>query len=176
ALLPRTEKPRGYVVIGAGVFGAWTAYHLLSAGHKVTLLDQYGSASSRASSGGETRIIRCAYGPDEVYSRMAQRSLGIWSAFFRETKRDLLRRIGVLWMSKPNNMYAQQSREVLQRIGARFLDISANELARRYPQIHLDAGTVAIYEPESGALLARQAVHAVVSAFAGRGGTYRLAK
>lgn len=176
ALLPRAEKPRTYAVIGAGVFGAWTAYHLLSAGHKVVLLDQYGPASSRASSGGETRIIRCAYGPDEVYSRMAQRSLGLWSAFFQETKRDLLRGVGVLWMSKPGNVYAEQSRDVLRRIGARFVDFSASELGRRYPQIHIDPDAVAIFEPESGALLARQAVHAVVAAFAGRGGIYRFAK
>ena len=40
-------------VIGAGVFGAWTAHHLLNAGHKVTLVDAYGPANARASSGGE---------------------------------------------------------------------------------------------------------------------------
>src|SRR5689334_17642256 len=74
ALLPRTENPATYAIIGAGVFGAWTAYTLVSAGHQVILLDEYGPASSRASSGGESRIIRCAYGPDEVYTRMAKRS------------------------------------------------------------------------------------------------------
>ncbi len=165
ALLPRSETPQTYAVIGAGVFGAWTAYHLLSAGHKVTLLDQYGPASSRASSGGETRIIRCAYGPDEIYSRMAKRSLALWSGFFRETGRNFLRRTGVLWMSKPGNTYAEQSRETLRKVEVPFRDFSSSELARRYPQIHIDAGTVAIFEPESGALLARQAVQAVVEAF-----------
>ncbi len=175
ALLPRSETPQTYTVIGAGVFGAWTAYHLLSAGHKVALLDQYGPASSRASSGGETRIIRCAYGPDEIYSRMAKRSLALWSGFFRETGKNFLRRTGVLWMSKPGNTYAEQSRETLRKVQVPFRDFSSSELARRYPQIHIDAGTVAIFEPESGALLARQAVQAVVEAFVARGGVHRLA-
>lgn len=172
-LAAASQKPQVYAVIGAGVFGAWTAYHLLAAGHKVILLDEYGPASSRASSGGETRIIRCAYGPDEVYTRMAKRSLTLWSNFCEQTGLDLLRRIGVLWIALPNNEYAQQSRETLQKVGAQFEDISATDLARRYPQIQSESGAVAIYEPESGALMARQAVQAVVEQFVKHGGVYR---
>jgi hypothetical protein len=89
-LVHTSQAPKTYVVIGAGVFGAWTAYHLLAAGHKVILVDQYGPANSRASSGGETRIMRCSYGPDEIYTRMAQRSLALWSNFFAHTGRNLL--------------------------------------------------------------------------------------
>ncbi len=175
ALLPHAERPSSYVVIGAGVFGAWTAYTLLTAGHKVILLDQYGPASSRASSGGETRIIRCSYGPDEVYTRMAWHSLSLWSSFFERTGRSLLHRTGVLWMAKPSNTYAQQSRETLRKVQVPFRDLSAADLARLYPQIHTDSGVVAIFEPDSGALMARQAVDAVVEAFVKNGGTYGLA-
>src|SRR5947209_5959493 len=139
-LLEATPKPQTYAVIGAGVFGAWTAYSLHSQGHRVILLDEYGPASSRASSGGETRIIRCAYGPDEVYTRMAKRSLTLWSDFFGGTHRNLLRRTGVLWMAKSDNVYAQQSREMLRREGVPFRDLSASELARLYPQIHPEPG------------------------------------
>ncbi len=174
-LLPRSDKPSTYAVIGAGVFGAWTAYTLVSAGHKVILLDQYGPASSRASSGGETRIIRCAYGPDEVYTRMARRSLMLWSKFFEHVGRNLFHGSGVLWMAKPDNIYAEQSRQTLRKVQVPFRDLSAEDLTRLYPQIRTDPGTVAIFEPESGALMARQAVHSVVEAFIARGGTYRLA-
>ena len=44
------------VVVGAGVFGVWTAYHLNHLGVKVTLLDAYGPGNSRASSGGEHKV------------------------------------------------------------------------------------------------------------------------
>ncbi|HLW77547.1 MAG TPA: FAD-dependent oxidoreductase, partial [Bryobacteraceae bacterium] len=62
-------QQRGYdaIVIGAGVFGAWTAYFLRKSGASVLLLDAYGAANARASSGGESRIIRMGYGADEVY-------------------------------------------------------------------------------------------------------------
>ena len=39
-------------VIGAGVFGCWTAHHLLQAGKKVLLIDQYGASNSRARGAG----------------------------------------------------------------------------------------------------------------------------
>ena len=61
------------VVVGAGVFGAWTAHHLRAAGAQVTLIDQYGPANPRASSGDHSRILRCGYGADEIYSRFARR-------------------------------------------------------------------------------------------------------
>ena len=152
ALGPAGGKQQTYAVVGAGVFGAWTAHYLLQAGHKVVLLDEYGPASSRASSGGESRIIRCAYGPDEVYTRMAKRSLAVWSEFFGQAHRNLLHRAGVLWFANPGNEYAQQSRETLRKIDVPFRDLSFEELRRSYPQVHLPEGTVAIFEPDSGAL------------------------
>src|SRR6185295_5579270 len=54
------SKTYDSVVIGAGVFGAWTAWHLLRAGQRVLLIDKYGPANARASSGGQTRVIRMA--------------------------------------------------------------------------------------------------------------------
>ena len=173
ALAPPAATPRAYAVIGAGVFGAWTAHYLLRAGHKVTLIDEYGPASSRASSGGESRIIRCAYGPDEVYTRMAKHALTLWSDFFAQRHRNLLLRIGVLWFASPGNQYAAESRETLRKVQVAFRDLSFAELEHSYPQIRLPSGTTAIFEPESGALMARAAVQAVVADFVERGGTYR---
>ncbi|HVH58059.1 MAG TPA: FAD-dependent oxidoreductase, partial [Vicinamibacterales bacterium] len=56
-------------VVGAGAFGAWIAHALIHRGWQVTLVEQYGPANSRASSGGETRIIRSGYGSIALYSR-----------------------------------------------------------------------------------------------------------
>ena len=173
ALVPAGATAATYAVVGAGVFGAWTAHYLLKAGHKVILIDEYGPASSRASSGGESRIIRCAYGPDEVYTRMAKRSLGLWSDFFAQTHRNFLQRIGVLWFATPRNEYSEQSRETLRKVQVPFRDLSFSELQHSYPQIHVSSGTTAILEPDSGALMAREAVHSVVADFVARGGIYR---
>jgi glycine/D-amino acid oxidase-like deaminating enzyme len=164
------------VVAGAGVFGAWIAYTLHRAGYQVTLLDPYGPAHSRASSGGESRIIRCSYGAVEIYTRMAQRSLAVWSDFLAATHRaHLLQRTGVLWLTEPGDAHAEASRVVLRKAGVDFEDLSPDELRRRYPQIHVPARIGAIFERNAGALLARQAVQTVVQEFVRLGGTYRQA-
>src|SRR3954453_5987516 len=146
-----TASPKTYAVIGAGTFGAWTAYHLRRAGHSVTLFDEYGPANSRASSGGESRIIRASYGKDEVYTRMAIRSLALWDAFFARAGRNLLHRTGVLWMAKHDNAYADESRDALRKFGVEYQDLSPAELRKRYPQIHAGEDVGAIFEPNSGA-------------------------
>src|SRR5688500_11163886 len=84
-------------VIGAGVFGAWTAHHLLAAGHKVTLIDAHGPAHSRASSGGESRMTRAAYGKDAVYTRMARDSLPQWKALGQTSGLPIFHETGVLF-------------------------------------------------------------------------------
>ena len=83
-------------VIGAGVFGSWTAWHLARAGKAVLLVDAWGAAHNRASSGGESRIIRMGYGADEIYTHMSMRSLAAWHGLFRETKQPLFHPTGVL--------------------------------------------------------------------------------
>src|SRR5215472_3670240 len=86
-------------VIGAGAFGGWTALHLLERGARVTLLDAWGPGNSRASSGGETRIMRGAYGADQPYTKMAARAMALWTKYERLWKRRFLHRVGVLWMA-----------------------------------------------------------------------------
>ena len=78
AVAGRARASPRVVVVGAGAFGGWTALFLLRSGAKVTLLDAWGPGNSRASSGGETRVIRATYGPDRVYVRMVARALELW--------------------------------------------------------------------------------------------------
>ena len=83
----RKRKTYDVVVVGAGVFGAWIALHLARRGQRVLLVDAYGPANSRASSGGESRIIRMGYGADELYTRWAKRSLVQWKELFASIRR-----------------------------------------------------------------------------------------
>ncbi len=157
------SKTYDAVVVGAGVFGAWTAWHLLRAGQRVLMVDQYGPASARASSGGETRVIRMAYGPDEIYTRMSQQSLLGWKDFFaRIAEPGLFRETGVLWLATAEDVSAAESVDVLARNGIRHQMLDHYELAQRYPQIVVPPYYSAIFEPDSGALFARRAVQAVV--------------
>ena len=52
-----TGKTFDTIIVGAGVFGAWTAWHLSRAGQSVALVDAWGPGNVRSSSGGESRVI-----------------------------------------------------------------------------------------------------------------------
>ena len=96
-------------VVGAGVFGAWTATHLLRAGHRVTLIDSWGPAHSRASSGGESRLTRGAYGKDAIYTRMALDSLPEWKALSADSGLPIFHECGVLFFFPTEEPYFRDS-------------------------------------------------------------------
>ncbi|MGH9832072.1 MAG: FAD-dependent oxidoreductase [Blastocatellia bacterium] len=159
-------------VIGAGVFGSWTAYHLQQAGLRVAVIDAYGAANSRASSGGESRIIRMGYGADEIYTRWAHRALPLWREFSDWVGQKLFHGAGVLWMARENDPYTVATLATLRKVGVKFEQLRRDELDHRYPQINFGDISRAIYEPESGALMARRAVQSVVEFVAQNGADY----
>jgi monomeric sarcosine oxidase len=167
------SKSYDAAVIGAGVFGSWIAYYIQRAGLSVALVDAYGAANSRASSGGESRIIRMGYGADEIYTRWSHRSLALWREFFADTGRqELFHQTGVLLIARENDPRIIATRSALERTGMIFEFLHRDELERRYPQIDFGEEPCAIYEPMSGALMARRAVQSVADFVARNGGDY----
>jgi glycine/D-amino acid oxidase-like deaminating enzyme len=148
------------VVVGAGVFGAWTAFHLKRGGARVLLIDQHGAGNSRSSSGGETRIIRMSYGSSEIYTRSSMNSLEQWKAVCPH----LFHKTGVLVTAEPADPYLIDTRGVLSRCGVRHERLQARDIRKRFPRISLDPASEGVWEPESGVLMARRAVQAVVEA------------
>jgi sarcosine oxidase len=161
-------------VIGAGVFGAWSARFMRKSGAKVLLVDAYGPGNSRSSSGGESRIIRMGYGADEIYTRFAMRSLPLWKELFAETSRpELFHKTGVLWIATDKYQYAIDSLATLQNNGVGCEQLTVRDLRRRYPQISFEDEAWGIFEPHSGVLMARRAVRAVVDQAIAAGVDYR---
>src|SRR5258708_24634719 len=155
------QKTFGVAVIGAGVFGAWTAWHLARRGERVVLIDACGPAHSRASYGGESRIIRMGYGADEIYTRWSQRSLVQWKELFAARSQEaLFQETGVLWLSGGDDARFRQTAATLTRCGVPFEQMDVGALEKRFPQIGLAGITAGLLEPHTGALMARRAVAA----------------
>lgn len=146
------------VVIGAGVFGAWIARNLIRQGQSVALVDQYGAANSRASSGGESRIIRVGYGSDEIYTIWALRSLETWAEFAGSRGKDLFVNTGMLWMAHDDDSQTKATKETLNKFGIPHDELDRRDLEERWPQISFGEVSWGIFEPASGALMARRAV------------------
>lgn len=164
------------MVVGAGVLGAWTAYTLVRSGARVLLADAYGAGNSRSSSSGETRIIRMGYGADEIYTRWSQRALQLWREFDAATGARIFHRTGVLWIAHECAQNAQDTIAALARSGISHKTLLRAEIERRFPQIAMAEGEFGIYEPESGALMARRGVQRVVEEFQRLGGSYQIAE
>ncbi len=161
-------------VIGAGAFGGWTALYLLRRGARVTLVDAWGPGNSRASSGGETRVIRGTYGPNQPYTKMAARATQLWKENQQRWKLMLMHQTGVLWMvTAGDDHFERESLPVLRDAGIAYQELSIQEMAGRWPQINLEGVHWGIYEPEGGFLTARVACQAVLDGFLAEGGEYR---
>ena len=168
-----TKKTYDAVVVGAGVFGVWTAYHLQRSGRSVLLLDSFGAANARSSSGDESRVIRMGYGSDELYTHYALRSLSIWQELFAvRSCQDLFQRTGLLCMGKKNDLYMLETKRVLKSANLRIEEFHADELPRRYPQFNARDIEWATLEVDSGVLLASRAVNAVLDRYKAIGGEY----
>jgi glycine/D-amino acid oxidase-like deaminating enzyme len=163
------------IVVGAGVFGACTARALQRTGLKVLLLDAWGPAHARASSGGESRLTRGSYGADEVYTRMAWESLAEWRALSDGAELPLFHRAGVLFFFPTKEAYARQSIEAHRRLKLPTRLLDRGDMRRQFPMIDFAGVEMGLWEPEFGALMARRAVQTMVAEFVAAGGEYRRA-
>lgn len=171
----RAAKPGSaahVVVVGAGVFGTWTSWHLQQAGHRVTLVDAFGPANSRASSGGETRMTRAGYGKDAIYSQMALASLPHWQALSERSGLPIFHPHGVLFFFADEFEYFRDSVRVHAEMGLPTEVLDVSEMIPRWPMFDFAGVKVAIFEPQFGALMARRSVQTLSREFVRAGGEW----
>lgn len=161
-------------VVGAGAFGGWTALRLRERGCRVTLIDAWGPGNARASSGGETRILRGIYGPDRIYVQWVARSLAAWKEAESRWGVRLYHPTGALWLCGPADTYVRSSLPFLEEAGLSATEIGVGEARQRFPQVGFDGIDRVFFEETAGYLMARRACRAVAEA-AGAAGGYRQA-
>ncbi len=172
------------IVIGAGAWGAFTALNLRKAGHKVTLIDQYGAANSRATSGDETRGIRSSYGDrtltPELWTSWARKSIQKWREFDAEHAKRFGTRYffttgDVIFREKPE-AFTTRTQELWTAQGVKFEVLTNDEAMKRWPQINSANNGVVLYEPDAGVARARDSVQAAVALGRDAGVDFRLGR
>ena len=160
-----TDSPE-IVVIGAGTFGVWTAYHLSQMGAKVTLLDAYGPGNSRASSGGETRYIQTNT-DNNLYIRSAVRAYEWWKKIEAEAGEKLVLSAGYLVLSS-NEAFRQPALNRQQNLAAQGVHdmeiLNQDEIKHRWPQIYSDDIAIGAYYdggPAGSTIMARKGIPAL---------------
>ena len=173
AAFRKTAPARRVIVVGAGAFGAFSALSLRRRGAKVTLVDAWGPGNSRASSGGETRVIRAVYGPDRIYVEMVARAFELWKDNERRWNRKLYHRTGALWMVTGPDEFVRASLPLLSQLGFAYEELSPGEARRRWPQVDFEGVRWVLHEERAGYLLARASCAAAVEGFVREGGNFR---
>jgi sarcosine oxidase len=145
------------IVVGAGVMGCATAYHLAKRGRRVLLLEQFAVGNELGSSHGHSRIIRLAYDAPN-YVRLALAAYPLWRALEQESGAQLLLQIGGLDIAQPAAPTFEATRASLAEVGVPFEALDRAGIARLFPQFQLDDDTIGIYQRDAGILDAGRCV------------------
>lgn len=139
------------VIIGAGVIGCSTAYHLARAGVTdvvVVEMDQVGSGSS----GQSASMLSLQFCTDELSARMAQQAYARYMQFEEELGVSIdFKKIG--WLSLATEESAEHLLDVArmsQSLGIQTDVLTPEEVKRRYPEINTGDIVVGTYGPDDG--------------------------
>ncbi len=153
-----------YVVVGAGLAGAATAWQLAARGHQVTIVERNVPASHDASSHGSARIFRYAY-PDPFYTHAVQESKELWDVLAVNSGSRLITPAGAADFG--SERHPRLLAGVLAAAGIGHELLSAAEASARWPQIAFD--TEVLWHPDAGVIDAETAVHTMVELAVSRG-------
>ncbi|XP_004857101.1 peroxisomal sarcosine oxidase isoform X3 [Heterocephalus glaber] len=159
------------IVIGAGIQGCFTTYHLAKHGKRVLLLEQFLLPHSRGSSHGQSRIIRKVYSED-FYTQMMDECYWMWAQLERESGTPLYRKTELLLLGK-ENPELKTMQATLSRQGIEYQYLSSEELKQRFPNLRLTNEEVGLLDKTGGVLYADKALRALQDAIHQFGGTVK---
>ena len=139
------------IVVGLGGIGSGAAYWLSrSLGDRVLGLERFELGHDNGASSDHSRIIRLSYHrPD--YVRLARRAYETWAAVEAEADQRIVTITGGLDLWPPDAAIPRADyTESLAAEGVPFELLEASEIARRWPQWHLDDGTSGLWQAQGG--------------------------
>ncbi|CAG0918542.1 unnamed protein product [Notodromas monacha] len=157
------RKRFDHIIVGAGILGSWTAYHLASRGKYVLLLDQFPLPHSRGSSMGQSRGIELA-STDENWIPLLMESYPLWRQLEEETGENLFEYHDLLIITEVAGGWpVPQIDNLLQsfrtRAARRVLD--PDQVRKYYPDLHFNNTTAGFVDGSGGILLAAKILNAL---------------
>ncbi|MEU9457137.1 FAD-dependent oxidoreductase [Streptomyces sp. NPDC048277] len=146
-----------FIVIGAGLAGASTAWHLSARGHQVTVLERAEPGNPLASSHGSARIFRYAY-PNPLYTGLVVRARRGWDELERVSGAELLTEVGSVDHGDLRDPYRLAAGLAAHDIEHDIL--TAAEASERWPYLRFD--TDVLWHPGAGVLDAIGSVQAML--------------
>jgi len=161
-------------VVGAGIAGVMTALELARRGERVELIDRWEPGHSRASSTDYNRIIRAISGRDSFYTRWAMESRLRWLEMQAEIGQTLYYECGTVILATEGHCdWEDATSETFDKVGVPYHKFTQADVSARFPQFDATSIGYALYEPQSGMIMAHRGVLAGVELFKRAGGTLR---
>jgi sarcosine oxidase len=161
------------IVVGLGTMGAAAALTLADRGQKVLGFDAYRPPHPLGSHHGESRIIRKAYYEHPSYVPLIERSYALWSALETRANSRLMTKTGGLMIGQPESGLVSGALQSARQHKLPHAFLSQQDMRDRFPVFQLDAGMVAVHEPDAGILYPEQCVQTFLNLAALRGATLR---
>ena len=159
------------MIVGAGVFGASLAWLLARDGVAVTLVDRFEPGDPRATSGGESRLIRCGHGPDgDVHGLRAPRTGALARARGGVRRGGCMVECGLVWMAHARGRVRGRERHDHGGAGDPLRAARArHRRATTSPSFGAGGLAFLFHEPEAGVLRAQRATQALARRAAAHG-------
>lgn len=148
------------IVVGLGAMGSASCFQLAARGVSVLGIDRYRPPHAFGSTHGETRITRLAIGEGPEYVPLVRRSHELWRAIEHQTGVRLFTRSGGLVLGHGASSFLSQTRASARRYEIAHENLSAAEVAERFPMFQGDGETEGYLEPEAGYVRPEAAVRA----------------
>jgi glycine/D-amino acid oxidase-like deaminating enzyme len=141
------------IVVGAGINGVTGAIELRKRGHKVTLIDPGPLPHALAASTDISKAVRAAYGADEDYTELAERSIKLWRKWNEEFSVELYHETGVMFVRRREMQpgdFEYESFKTLERRGRKVARMNSAQLWKRFPAWNPELFRDGVLELEAG--------------------------
>jgi glycine/D-amino acid oxidase-like deaminating enzyme len=153
------------IVVGAGVNGVAAAIELKKRAYGVILVDPGPLPHPLGASTDISKAVRAAYGADEDYTELAERSIKLWRKWNEEFGIELYHEVGVMFVRrremKPGD-FEYESFRTLQQRGHKIERMNSAQLWKRFPAWNPELFRDGLLEVEAGYAESGRAVATLV--------------
>jgi glycine/D-amino acid oxidase-like deaminating enzyme len=141
------------IAVGAGINGVTAAIELQKRGHEVVLVDPGPLPHALAASTDISKAVRAAYGADEDYTALAERSIKIWRQWNEQFGAKLYHEVGVMFVRRrkmePGD-FEYESLKLLEKRGLNVVRMDTPQLWQRFPAWNPELYRDGVLEIEAG--------------------------
>jgi len=138
-----------YIVVGLGALGSAAAYHLARRGESVLGLEQFPLGHVHGASHDTSRILRHSY-HTPGYVALTFDAYDDWADLEADSGEQLVTEVGGLDLFPPDPAIPMTDYTAsMAACGVPFDELDRDEVARRWPQLSLPEGTVAVHQPRA---------------------------